>query len=121
MPPQPDEPHAPPQPDEPPKPAARKAAPKPVPREVGPNEALVSAAPAEPPLTRDNAMDRWLFAPASAFGGDTTQVGGWIGQIQDIKKNEKKGRTKVVWPDGQLWTTWDHLVSSFRPIDCPID
>ena len=33
-------------------------------KEIGPNDPMVCAEPVEPPLTRDNAVDRWVFVPA---------------------------------------------------------
>jgi hypothetical protein len=57
--------------------------------------ALTTSVAAAALATAANALNRWVFAPAGAFNGDTTVVGGWTGQIVKVDKRGIKGITSI--------------------------
>ena len=92
-------------------------------KEIGPNDQMVSAEPVEPPLTRDNAIGRWVFVPADKFGGDPVHVGGWTGQIKSVEKRTNVGTTGIKFKPtdpkekATQYFAFDYVFQNFKPIN----
>ena len=78
----------------------------------------VKAEAVAPPLTLENAVQRFIFVPAEQF--EATGIGGWVARIQKVTKNRYQ-TTEIMFKDAdgkqsKQYFKLEHLIANFKPL-----
>ena len=65
---------------------------------------------------RENATGRFVFVPASEFGGNPVHVGGWTGEIKSVDKRSKQGTVTIKFFDKTMYFPFEYVLEKFNPI-----
>lgn len=76
---------------------------------------LVTQAPVEPALTVENATNRYVLVPASVFGCENSELGGWIGKVLKVEKNKEKA-TCIKFHDKKMYFKFSYVEETFKPL-----
>lgn len=76
----------------------------------------VLQAPAPPELTVENAPGRYVLAPASVFGCDNKELGGWVGKIEKVTPRNKDKPTYIKFHDKGVHFAFAFVAETFKPL-----